>query len=137
MPNYTPIHFGVAVKSSQSMLLDFRWRMDGITSDFLIPGDESRTLRVEFERVEVVRLLDEMALSTESETTAINGLVPNHLAYLVDGSLFWSSQSEALKTVHPTARNYRFITGWVCVDVISTTEPSFTVTDVPREGSGE
>ena len=137
MPRYTPIHFDVPIKSIQSELLDFRWRADGITSDFLIPGDEDHVLQVRFGRVEVVRLLDEMALSTEDENTPNEGLIPDHLAYLVDGALFWSSQSEVLKLVRPTARHYRLITGWTCIDIISITEPSFAVTNVSHEGSGE
>jgi len=71
-----------------------------------------------------------MPISTESEQTAKEGLIPDHLAYLVDGASFWLTQSDALKMVHPRLRHYRFITGWACIDVISETTPTFQV--IPR-----
>jgi hypothetical protein len=71
-----------------------------------------------------------MPLSTETEDTPNEGLVSEHFAYRVEGSSFWRSQSEALKTVHAKARHYRFITGWTCLDVIADIAPVMTVVRV-------
>lgn len=131
MPKYTPIEITPRIQSSMSDVLEFRWTKNRrITADFIIPGDEKNAVRVQFERVEIVRLLDEMPISTEFDETADEGLVPDHLAYSVDGTTFWQTQSDALKTVHPRLRHYRFITGWTCIDVISETAPTFLV--IPR-----
>jgi hypothetical protein len=127
MPKYTPIEVLPPIRSSVSDLLECHWKDRTLTADFMIPGDETRVLRVRIEKVEIVRILDEMPLSTEAETTANDGLAPDHFAYLVEGALFWQSQSEALKLVLPAMRHYRFITGWTCLDVLSQQEPVFIV----------
>jgi hypothetical protein len=127
MPNYTPIELPALIHSSQSDVLNFHWDKNrGITADFLIPDDDGQVLRLSFSRVEVVRLLDEMPISTESDTRNV-GLVPNHLAYEVTGSTFWAQQSDALKHSLPAMRHYRFITGWTCIDVLSLAKPVFAV----------
>jgi hypothetical protein len=43
----------------------------------------------------IVRILDEMPLSIETDPSASQGLVPNHFAYRVEGAPFSVSQSEA------------------------------------------
>jgi hypothetical protein len=55
-------------------------------------------LRVGFDRAEIVRLLDEMPISTETDTPNI-GLVRDQLAYEVTGSAFWAQQSDALNLI--------------------------------------
>jgi len=131
MPNHTPIELPARIRSSLSDVVDFHWMKDRrISADFLIPDDVGHLLRMSFDRVEVVRLLDEMPVSTEPDTPNV-GIVPEHLAYEVTGSTFWTQQSEALKLVHPTLRHYRFITGWTCIDVLSEKEPAFTVVSNP------
>jgi hypothetical protein len=111
-------------------MLDFHWIDDrSIVADFTIPRDKSHLFRVRFKRVEVVRLVDEMPLSTEAETSN-EGLRADHLAYSVENSSFWLAQSEALRLSVPSLKHYRFITGWMCLDVISNTAPSFAV--IPR-----
>ena len=127
VPNYTPIEIPTLVQASRSDVLDFRWDKDRrITADFLIPGDDEHVLRLIFDRVEVVRLLDEMPISTEADTANL-GLVSENLAYEVAGSTFWAQQSEALKLSLPGLTHYRFITGWTCMDVLSLAKPAFTV----------
>jgi hypothetical protein len=128
MPKYTPIDITPRIRSSLSDVIEFRWiERREITADLIIPDDPKYALRVRFEKVEIVRILDEMPLSTEPKETANEGLVPDHLAYLGDGATFWLTQSDALKTVRPLLRHYRFITGWTCIDVISETSPTFLV----------
>jgi hypothetical protein len=127
MPNYTPIEAPTRIRSSYSDVLGFHWRKDGgISSDFLIPGDVRHLLRITFDRAEVVRLLDEMSISTEADTPNV-GLVPDHLAYEVSGSAFWNHQSEAMKLGRKALKHYRFITGGTCIDVLSESGPTFAV----------
>jgi len=84
-------------------------------------------IRVAFDKVHIIRILDEMPLSTEAETKN-EGLVPNHLAYRVEGSMFRETQSEAFKkTKGKWAQHYRFVTGWTCLDVISDSPPAMSV----------
>jgi len=131
VPNYTPIEIPAPVRSSQSDVLDFHWdKGRRITADFLIPGDAEHALRLTVDRVEVVRLLDEMPISTAADTANL-GLVPDHLAYEVADSAFWAQQSEALKLTFPGLRHYRFITGWTCIDVLSLVKPEFAIVPNP------
>jgi hypothetical protein len=136
MPKYTPIDITPRIRSSLSDVIEFRWiEPPKITADFIIPDDPTHALRVCFEKVEIVRILDEMPLSTEPEETANEGLVPDHLAYSVADATFWLTQSDALKTARPLLRHYRFITGWTCIDVISETSPTFLVAPRAQNGS--
>jgi hypothetical protein len=124
-PQYAPIEVATAIRSSESDLLECRWRGCALVADFVIPEDETQVLQVRFGRVEIVRILDEMPLSTEAETTPNDGIIPDHFAYTVEGALFWQSQSEALKLTVPRMRHYRFVTGWGCLDVLSQDHPAF------------
>lgn len=127
MPNLTPIPIPIEVRSSQSDIADFNLREGRkVCVDFLIPADPERLLRLSLDGVEVVRLLDEMAMSTEIDTPFV-GIVPDNLAYEVTGSAFWAQQSEALRLTRPKLRHYRFVTGWTCLDVLTEATPSFAV----------
>ena len=129
MPKYSPIEQPIQIKTSLSDLLALTWRDRGIIADFIILGDQERALRVHFEKTEILRILDEMPLSTENEDTEKEGLVSEHFAYLVEDSAFFRAQSEAFRIVFKNARHYRFITGWTCLDVISDSAPSLSVID--------
>ncbi|QND50313.1 hypothetical protein HB780_22565 [Rhizobium lusitanum] len=69
-----------------------------------------------------------MPLSTEDSAENV-GLIPDHLAYTIEGSKFWNDQSEAFKSAYAGCKHYRFITGWNCIDVISMFAPSFAIAD--------
>src|SRR5215207_1007008 len=112
VPRYSPIGQPIAIKTSLSDLINLVLKGGALMADFSIPGDDQHALRVQFERVEIIRTLDEMALSTEAEGTPNEGLLTEHFAYLVDGAQFWNQQSEAFKIVHAKVRHFRFITGW-------------------------
>ena len=131
VPHYFPIEPPVDIKASASDLRELHWKDGGLIADFVIPEDETHDLRVQFAQAEIVRVLDEMPLSTESEETPKMGLAPDHFAYRVEGALFWKSQSEAFKAALPNALHYRFITGSTCIDVVSVAGPILAV--VPRE----
>jgi hypothetical protein len=126
MPKYTPIE-APKIRSSLSDLAHFKWIGRSIVADFSMPDDEGHLLRVQFDKAEVVRILDEMPLSTEAESTPNEGLVKDHFAYSVEGAAFWQYQSDALKSVYPRLRHFRFVTGWTCIDILSDEVPAFLV----------
>src|ERR1700759_5731285 len=63
-------------------LADFCWRTNGMTADFVLPGDEAHGLGGSFDRQCIVRLLDEMPLSAEGYDTPNLGRSYLQLAYL-------------------------------------------------------
>ena len=127
MPKYTPIELIHPIKSVASDLIHLQWEKYALAADFIVPGDNSIALRVQFDRVEIIRLVDEMPISTEHEETPNEGLIANHFAYLVEGASFWNQQSEAFKANFTAAKHYGFITGWTCLDVITSREPRFAL----------
>jgi hypothetical protein len=129
MPKYEPIDAGLSFKVSVSDLVGFHWDTNGIQADFVVPGDDRHFLRVKFDRPCIVRILDEMALSTETDDTPSEGRAPEHFAYRVLGAAFFRMQSEAWKFVAKAPAHYQFITGWACLDVISSAYPSFQLCD--------
>jgi hypothetical protein len=124
--HYCPIEIPVPLEASMSDLVAFRWETSLIAADFLLPGDSERAIRVTFDKPCIVRIVDEMPLSTENDGRP-EGLVSNHFAYRVEGSGFVEAQSWTWKYVFGPVTHYRFITGWACLDVISSAQPSFTV----------
>ena len=99
MPTYEPIETGICLKASASDLLRFSWETNGVTADFILPDDNRRALRVSFDRPWIVRLLDEMPLSTEEDDTPNVGLVDENFAYRLEGARFARMQSEAWKEI--------------------------------------
>jgi hypothetical protein len=130
VPRYFPIDAGVRFDCDQSDLLAIKWKAERLSAEFILPGAKSQALRVRFNGATIVRLLDEMPLSTEGQPTKGEGLVPGHFAYRVEGSTFADAQSEVWKLVYRPACHYEFITGWGCMDVLSEVEPSFEVVDI-------
>ena len=127
MPRYSPIDLDQPLQASRSDLVSFEWSTNGITADFILPGDDVHVLRVSFDKPCIVRILDEMALSTEQDDTPSDGLVPEHFAYRLEGAAFARLQSSAWKKVHEPVAHYRFVTGWGCMDVLTGATPAFGV----------
>ncbi len=127
MPTYKPIEPGIRIKASASDLLAFKWETNGIVADFIVPDDNTRALRVSFDRPCIVRLLDEMPLSTEEDDTPVEGLVSDHFAYRLEGARFARMQSETWKEISGPVTHYQFVTGWGCMDVVSGGQPSFSL----------
>jgi hypothetical protein len=125
MPHFFPIIAPLKLDCSRSDLLRFDWQTKA--ADFAIPDDGTRVLRVRFGADVIVRLLDEMPLSIETDPSASRGLVPNHFAYRVEGAPFSASQSEAWQAALGTMKHYQFVTGWGCLDVLTSGEPEFEV----------
>lgn len=127
MPKYEPIDVGVQFDGSASDLIGFEWRKLGIFADFILPEDSSKALRVSFDSPCIVRLLDEMALSTEGDDTPDEGLISEHFAYRMQGARFARIQSDAWKSISGPITHYRFVTFWACMDVLSFSSPSFSI----------
>ena len=127
MPRYFPIEMKTEIKASASDMVTLYWRYGALVADFIIPQDNFSHLRVRFDRADIIRTLDEMPLSTEEHYSTNEGLVRDHLAYRVEDSLFWKTQSESFKFTHRDVRHYRFITGNTCLDVIASVPPLITV----------
>lgn len=134
MPRYEPIDSLITFKVSASDLAGFTWGTNGIQADFVIPGDEQHLLTVKFERQCIVRILDEMALSTEQDDTPPEGLIPEHFAYVVHDARFFRMQSKAWSSGWESLSHYQFITGWACLDVISPAYPTFELSDTEKAG---
>lgn len=116
------------IKASLTDMLDFRWQSSAVKATFIIPDSPNQALQVSFRGQCIVRILDEMPLSTERDEPA-EGFVADHFAYRVENALFFQTQSEAFKAMHATVAHYRFITGWTCLDVITGAEPRFKVVE--------
>jgi hypothetical protein len=129
MPRYFPIDAGVNFDCVQSDLHAISWKENSLSADFLLPGGRRQALRVQFSGQTIVRLLDEMPLSTE-QGTKNEGLVSRHFAYRVEGSVFADSQSEAWKIAFGPVCHYEFITGSGCMDVLARAEPLFKVVNI-------
>ena len=127
MPRYHPIDVPTAIPASESDMVAFHWKTEGIVADFAIPSDASNVLRVLFDKQCIVRLLDEMPISTEEDGGPSEGLVAEHFAYRVEGSAFADAQSSTWKQVCAPVSHWRFITGWACMDVLSNAAPTFSV----------
>ena len=127
LPRYSPINIGVPLQASLSDLVSFEWSTNGITADFILPDDDTRLLRVSFDKQCIVRILDEMPLSTEENDTPNEGLVPEHFAYWLEGAAFARLQSSAWKDGNGPVTHYQFVTGWACMDVLTAATPTFTV----------
>jgi hypothetical protein len=122
MPRYFPIQLNVKVQASASDMVALHWRSSSVIADFVIPQDKFSFLRVRFDKAYIVRVLDEMPLSTE-EGGSDYGSLRDHLAYRVEEARFWNTQSETFKFTHKDAQHYRFVTGNTCLDVIAGAAP--------------
>ena len=127
-----PIDAGITFDCVNSDLLGFDWR--NRTADFVIPDDDGHVLRIRFRGEVIVRMLDEMPLSIETDPATWDGLVPHHFAYRVQDGWSGGGQPEAWGDVlglgPPT--HYQFLTGFGCLDVLTHAEPEFTVVPVAR-----
>jgi len=130
LPRFFPIEAGINFDCVRSDLLNVRWKVNELSADFALPDDDKRALRVSFDGQTIVRILEEMPLSTEYEPAEVEGLVRNHFAYRVEGSTFAATQSETWKEVVGGVRHYEFVTGWGCLDVLSASEPKFQIVEV-------
>jgi hypothetical protein len=125
VPNYFPIPVTPAIRAGDISLLKLQWVDREVIAYFDVPADNEAALKVEFKHAEIVRIVEEMPLSTEPEETANEGLIAHHLAYRVEGASFWNTQSAVFKDFYKEAKHYRFLTGSYCLDVIALDQPAF------------
>lgn len=131
MLDYFPLEAPLQFDCLASDLLHFDW-VNG-SADFAVAGEEESILRVWFNHTVIVRLLDEMPLSIETDPSAQRGLVPHHFAYRVEGAAFAESQPQAWREVLGPMKHYRFITGGGCLDVLTPGEPQFAILPSPAD----
>jgi hypothetical protein len=103
VPKYTPIELIHPIKAVASDLIQLRWEKYAFAADFIIPDDNSVALRVEFDRVDVIRLLEEMPISTEHEETPNEGTIANHFAYLWRSFAMELAEKRTATTYHLAA----------------------------------
>ena len=127
MLKFFPIDHGHVIGIINNMVaLSWRAPRTTVTADF-IHDDLDNWFRVEFESVEIIRILDDMPLSTEQDWESAEGHVNGHFAYRVEGAHFWLSQSEAFRACYYNSRHYRFLTDETCLDVVSQQAPRFSL----------
>ena len=127
MPTYYPLDIGAPLQASRSDLIDLRWSAGEITADFELPDHQDQALRIFFDCPCIVRLLDEMPLSTEADNSLDIGRVLEHFAYRVKGANFEAAQSETWKFAVGPLTHYQFVTGMTCMDVLAKVAPVFTL----------
>ncbi|MGA0544590.1 hypothetical protein ACO2Q1_04915 [Brevundimonas sp. VNH65] len=125
MARYFPLELPTALQAVQSDLLTIEYAREGLWATFAteVAGQH---LEVWFPSILVFRVLDEVWLSTEGDVGG-DGHRPNHLAYRMEDSVFGASQSRLIRELNPEAREYLFVTGGGCLNVISEAEPTFVV----------
>lgn len=132
LTRYIPIEVEPKVPCTGMDLYDLRHTSfndcgDQLVAYYSLPTDNDDMIRISFAHVDIIRVLDEVYISTEENEVEIKGLVRHHFAYQVENSRFWLAQSEFYRFHKPNAVNYRFVTGSACLDVLTTVEPHFSV----------
>jgi hypothetical protein len=125
---FHPIDIGIQLDGRRSDLIGFDWR--NRTADFVIPNDDQRVLRAQFGDNDIIRLLDEMPISIESDHTARTGLVPGHFAYRVEGHPFLEDASPTWKSLFGELTHFTLVTGWGCLDALTADPVTFSVVPV-------
>jgi hypothetical protein len=95
-----------------------------------LKGAEKPVLLIKFFDVEVLRVLDEMWLSTETHPQRWEGIDGSFARTVVGGE--YPTGSDILKDVSPEAKHYQFVTNSDCVDVIARTAPKALLLDLDR-----
>ena len=116
-----PIEVTPGIIASHSNLLQLQWANRGLAVYFAVPADNQAALRVQFQRVEIIRIIEEMPISTEYEETSNEGIVADHFAYEVQGASFWNQQSEAFKVVYKEAKHYRSSQAFIASTLLHST----------------
>jgi hypothetical protein len=132
---YEPLKIGVSLKAIASDLVGFHWQTNAIAADFILPGRDKELLRVAFGRECIVRLLDEMPLSTEDDPVLRQGMAKDHFAYRVSGAPFSRRQSPSWLEIMAPVSHYQFVTGWACMDVLSPASPTFEIIERPSDAA--
>ena len=133
MIRFYPIDIEIPFDCARSELVSFQWQ--DMSADFRIPDDDERLLLVSFDTDAIIRILDEMPLSTESDPATWEGLVPHNFAYRIEGASFPGQQSSAWREVAGPVKHFRFVTGNGCLDVLTSGDPRISFPPVPGKMS--
>ena len=131
MPVYTPFICGISFETVMSCLCTIDWNGMRLTATFDMPNKPGQAIQIRFTNDTIVRMVSEFPFCTE-EDGPVEGIVPGHFAYLVDGASFADTQSKRWKesereTYGAEVKHYRFLTGELCLDVLSAQPPEFCV----------
>lgn len=75
-------------KQAEATFVSFECSTNGITAAFILPDDDAHLLRVSLDRECIIRILDEMPLSTEENDTPNEGLVSAVLDCKIGGDIW-------------------------------------------------
>ncbi len=109
----------VCLMESCNDCLNLFWELDGADKPILL---------IEFDKALVARVLDETWNSTETDSGRWKG-IDGSFARVIEGSEYPTSP-DLLKTIHPNATHYAFVTGDDCVDVIALDPPRAKLIEV-------
>ncbi len=109
----------VCLMESCNDRLNLFWELEGADKPILL---------IEFDNALVSRVLDEMWNSTETDSKRWKG-IDCSFARVIEGSEY-PTYPDLLKTIHPDAIHYAFVTGDDCVDVIALDQPRAKLIEV-------
>jgi hypothetical protein len=109
----------VCLMESCNDYLNLFWELEGADKPILL---------IEFDNALVSRVLDEMWNSTETDSIRWKG-IDGSFARVIEGSEYPTSL-DLLKTIHPDAKHYAFVTSDDCVDVIALHPPRAKLIEV-------
>ena len=108
-----------AIRVSTYCLMESR--LNHLNLFWEIEGAPKPILLIQFDDVEVARLLDEMWHSTETQPDRWTG-IDGSFARVIEGCEY-PTGSDLLSLIAPDAKHYAFITDGDCVDVIARSAP--------------
>ena len=110
---------GCCLMESCNDCLNLFWELEGADKPILL---------IEFDNAFIARVLDELWHSTETDSGRWRG-IDGSFARVIEGSEY-PTHPDLLKTIHPDAKHYAFVTGDDCVDVISMDPPRAKLIEV-------
>ena len=103
-------------------------RLESVNLFWELQGAEKSILLIEFDSALVARVLDETWNSTETHHARWKG-IDGSFARIIEGSEY-PTYPDLLKTIHPSATHYAFVTNEDCVDVIALDPPRAKLIEV-------
>jgi hypothetical protein len=109
----------ICLMESCNDCLNLFWELEGADKPILL---------IEFDHALVSRVLDETWNSTETDSNRWRG-IDGSFARVIEGSEY-PTHPDLLKTIHPDAKHYAFVTSDDCVDVIALDPPRAKLIEV-------
>lgn len=130
MPKFSPLPYGFDIEAGITIVLNLALHEGTVTIDFIVPKNDEMILRARCGGTEVIRVLDEFALSTEKDTPE-TGRVANQLFYFVENAMFFESLAPVIRKRGVELRHFQFVTAGGCVDVLASEDPTFVLMKDP------